>query len=99
MFALALMEFTRAEIPLAVATGVLLLCAVMVTARVVLGPTPFDRLLALGQLGILGVVIISLMGFVAGDPGMYLDVALMFALLSFMGTLAALKFVRNRRIG
>ena len=38
-------------------------------------------------------------GFIMGDPGLYLDIALMYALIGFIGTVAVLKVSEFGNLG
>ena len=63
-----------------------------------MGPTLYDRVLALNAFGTLAVLMISVLGFLFGRPD-FLDIALLYALLNFIGTIAILKFFRYKQIG
>ena len=63
-----------------------------------MGPTIYDRVLALNAFGTLAVLMISIVGFLFGRPD-FLDIALLYALLNFIGTIAILKFFRYKEIG
>ena len=64
--------------------------ALMRAAR---GPTVWDRILAVNMMGTMTVLLIALLGFLNGRPE-WLDLALVYALMNFIGTLAVLKFAR-----
>ena len=70
----------------------------MVLIRLFLGPTLYDRVLALNAFGTIAVLMISVVGFLFGRPD-FLDIALLYALLNFIGTIAILKFFRYKEIG
>jgi multicomponent Na+:H+ antiporter subunit F len=59
--------------------------------RALLGPTVYDRVLAVNMFGTKTVLIIAVLGFLTGRPA-FLDLALLYALINFVGTLAVLKF-------
>ena len=59
--------------------------------RAVRGPTVYDRILAANAFTTKTIVMVITFGFVVGDPGLYLDIALMYALIGFIGTVAVLK--------
>ena len=61
--------------------------------RSILGPTVFDRILALNMFGTKTVLLISVAGFWANRPD-FMDLALVYALVNFTGTIAVLKFSR-----
>lgn len=64
--------------------------------RALLGPTDFDRVLAVNMFGTKTVLIVSIIAFVAGRPD-FLDLALAYALINFVGVLAVLKYFQNQR--
>lgn len=70
----------------------------LVIIRSFVGPTLYDRVLAVNSFGTLTVLFIGLVGFVTERPD-FLDIALLYALINFVGTIAVLKFVRHRLLG
>ena len=58
--------------------------------RVALGPTAFDRVLAVNAVGSLVIIGITLHGFFMGRPE-FIDIAILYALINFIGTIAILK--------
>jgi len=81
-----------------VAILAVLVSLALAVARAVLGPTPFDRLLAANSIGTSAIVLLALFGFLTGRPE-FLDIALTYALLNLVGTLAVLKFFRYGGLG
>ena len=81
-----------------VATISILISFILVLVRLFLGPTLYDRVLALNAFGTLAVLMISVVGFLFGRPD-FLDIALLYALLNFIGTIAILKFFRYKENG
>lgn len=77
---------------------VIALSMVLILIRLVAGSTLYDRVLALNTFGTCTVLLIGSMGFYFGRPD-FLDIALLYALLNFVGTIAVLKFFRYRRLG
>lgn len=67
-------------------------------ARALLGPTLYDRILAINSFGTKTVLIIAVAGFLAGRPN-FLDIALAYALINFIGTVAVLKLFRHGQLG
>ncbi len=65
----------------------------MALARAVLGPTVYDRILAANAFGTLTVALIALLGFLTDRPE-FLDIALVYALINFIGTIAVTKYVK-----
>lgn len=66
--------------------------------RASLGPTAFDRVLAVNTIGTLAVLAIAVYGFFDGRPE-FLDIALLYALINFIGTIAILRFFRFGTLG
>ena len=55
------------------------------------GPTLFDRILALNAYGTKTVLLIAVILFMIGRPD-FLDLALLYSLMNFIGTVAVLRF-------
>jgi multicomponent Na+:H+ antiporter subunit F len=59
--------------------------------RAALGPTVFDRILALNMFGTKTVLLIAVLGFLTRRPD-FLDLGLVYALINFIGVIAVLRF-------
>lgn len=70
----------------------------MALARALLGPTVFDRILAVNSFGTLTVSLIAVLGFLTGRPD-FLDLSLVYALINFIGTIAVAKYVVFSHLG
>ena len=68
-----------------------LLTMLLVLIRAVMGPTVCDRLLAANSLGTKTVLLIALGGY-AMSWHSFLDVALLYAMVNFVGTVAVMRF-------
>ena len=68
--------------------------------RAFVGPTLYDRILAVNMFGTKTVLIIAVLGFLMGRPD-FLDIALVYALINFIGVIALLKYFKygNLAIG
>lgn len=66
--------------------------------RALRGPTVYDRVLAVNSFGTLTVVVLALHGFLTGRPE-FLDIAMAYALINFVGTVAVLKFFEYGDLG
>lgn len=64
--------------------------------RVVYGPTIIDRIVGVGAIGTKTLVVLVLMGFIYGRIEMFLDIIMVYAILNFIGTLAAAKYFEGR---
>ena len=82
----------------AAAALAVLAAMVLVLARALLGPTIYDRILALNSFGTKTVLIIAIYGFLSGRPD-FLDIALVYALINFAGTIAVLKYFEYGDLG
>lgn len=65
--------------------------------RVIKGPTLFDRLLGAGAIGTKTIVIICLIGFAMERIDMFVDIALTYAILNFIGSIAIAKYFEFER--
>lgn len=82
-----------------VAAALALLATMILTiARALLGPTLYDRLLAVNSFGTKIVLFIAVFGFMTGRPE-FLDIALVYSLINFIGTVAVLKFYEYDDLG
>ncbi|MBN1585804.1 MAG: pH regulation protein F [Candidatus Omnitrophica bacterium] len=75
---------------------VIILYILFLLYRALRGPTLFDRLLAVGTMGTKTVVLICLLGFAYGRIDMFVDIAIGYALLNFIGTIAFAKYLERR---
>ncbi len=76
----------------------LFVAMVLLLVRLYTGPTLYDRVLAVNAFGTCTVLVIGIMGFLFDRPD-FLDIAMLYALINFVGTLAILKFFRYRALG
>jgi len=75
-----------------------LITMALALVRAVLGPTIYDRILAVNAFGTKTVLIIALHGFLTGRPE-FLDISMVYALINFVGTIAVLKFFEYGTLG
>ena len=64
-------------------------------ARALLGPTVYDRVLAVNLFGTKTVLLLAVFAFI-NERTDFLDLALAYALINFIGVLAVLAFFQNR---
>ena len=74
----------------------ILITMVLALARALMGPTVYDRVLAVNMFGTKTVLLLSVVAFLYGRPD-FLDLALAYALINFIGILAVLQFFENRQ--
>jgi multicomponent Na+:H+ antiporter subunit F len=60
--------------------------------RAVFGPTVFDRVVGAGFVGTKTAVLLVLIGFIYGRLDMFVDLALVYSILTFIGTLIISKY-------
>jgi len=65
--------------------------------RALLGPSIYDRVLAANMFGTKTVLLLAVIAFLFGRPD-FLDLALAYALINFIGVLAVLEFIRRRAL-
>jgi len=75
----------------------ILITMAMALARGILGPSVYDRVLAVNMFGTKTVLFLSILAFLYGRPD-FLDLALTYALINFIGVLAVLEFFQNAQI-
>ena len=63
--------------------------------RALLGPSVYDRVLAVNMFGTKTVLMLSVVSFLSGRPD-FLDLALTYALMNFVGVLAVLEFFQSQ---
>ena len=80
------------------ATMAILVVMLLVLLRAALGPTVFDRILAINTFGTATVLLIALLGFLTERPD-FMDIALLYALINFIATIAVLKLFRYGNLG
>ncbi len=73
------------------ATLAILVVMALAIVRGVMGPTLYDRILAVNMFGTKTVLLISLLGFVMGRPE-FLDIAIVYALINFVSVVAVLHY-------
>ena len=76
----------------AVAAAAILLTIGLALLRALLGPTVYDRILAVNMIGTKTVLLIAVYAFLSGRTDI-LDIALIYALINFIGVVAVLKLV------
>lgn len=72
----------------------LVLCVLILLSlyRGVFGPTVFDRIIGAGFIGSKTIILLILMGFIYKRIDMFIDLALAYSILNFIGTLIISKY-------
>jgi multicomponent Na+:H+ antiporter subunit F len=79
------------------ATGIaLVLLMTLSLIRTIIGPTILDRILGGNVIGTKTTTLLLLIGLLYENLGMFVDIALAYALLNFIATLGATKFFLRR---
>lgn len=68
-----------------------LFAMLLVLSRTIKGPTLYDRILGVNVFGTMTVLFIAVFGFMTSRPE-FLDIAIVYALINFISTIAVLKF-------
>ena len=76
--------------------GILVAMTLMLT-RLVSGPTLYDRVLAVNAFGTKTVLFLVVFAFIIDRPDA-IDIAILYALINFVATIAVLKFFRFRAL-
>jgi len=77
-----------------IALIVLLFCIIMAIIRVIKGPTAPDRIVGLDTINTIVIISMVIFGF-AFNEIIYIDVAIVYALLSFISTLFIAKYLEG----
>ena len=80
----------------AAVTGLVVAMAMMI-GRAIAGPSHYDRILAANSFGAKTVLLIAVVGYLFGRPA-FLDIAIVYALINFVTTIALMKFFRYRTL-
>ncbi len=83
-----------AETLFLIATGIALLAIVVTFIRLIAGPTVADRAVALDGMTIISISVIASAALLLGRI-IYIDVALVYALVSFLGIIAVARFLER----
>ncbi len=78
-------------------TFVLLVGLLLILIRAAKGPTVYDRILAVNAMGTKTVILVTMLGYVSGRWE-FIDMAIVYALISFITTIAILKYIEKGRL-
>ena len=82
-----------------VLTGILLLLFMIPAMwRLTVGPTALDRIVAVNVIGTKTAVILVVIGVIFQRVEMFVDFALAYALLNFLGSLAAARYLHKTKL-
>lgn len=77
-----------------VAIIAILITILLALVRALLGPTVYDRIAAMNMLGTKTILLIAAFAFMTGRHDL-LDIAIVYALINFIGVVAVLKLVEQ----
>lgn len=77
--------------------AILAFAMVIILVRLFSGPTLYDRVLAVNAFGTKTVLFLVVFALMVGEPAA-IDIALLYALINFIATIAILKFFRYRSL-
>ena len=74
-----------------ISTIIVLMTMLLAIVRAFIGPSVYDRILAVNMFGTKTVILIGVLGYLSGRPA-FLDIALVYALMNFITTIAVLRY-------
>lgn len=77
---------------------VLLFTIAVMLQRLFQGPTIFARMNALGVITADTILLIVLFGFIDGQPGMYVDLAMAYAMMGCLGSVVLAKYLGGKKL-
>ena len=75
----------------------LILVIGLMLQRVIKGPSVLDRMNGVGIIGADIILLIVLFGYIDGRPDMYVDIAISYAILGFVGFVVIAKYLGGRK--
>lgn len=78
--------------------GILLVTIGLMLQRVFQGPTIFDRMNGLGVITADTILLIVLFGFLDNQPGMYVDLAMAYAMMGCLGSVVLAKYLGGKKL-
>jgi len=80
---------------IALVIGLVVLVMLMLI-RVYKGPTVYDRLNGLGVIGTDAILVLVILGFLSRREDMYVDIAISYSILGFIGLVVIAKYLEGR---
>ncbi len=77
--------------------GIVLIIGAMLE-RLFHGPTIYDRMNGLGVIGADTILLLVLFGYVDGRPDMYVDIAISYAMMGFIGSVIVAKYLGGKKL-
>ena len=82
---------------LAAGAAGLVVAMTLMIVRAIIGPSHYDRILAVNSFGTKTVLLIAVIGYLFGRPD-FLDIAIVYALINFVTTIALMKVIRYQSL-
>jgi len=79
---------------LMVAGAIMMLALIITIIRFAIGPSPVDRVISFDTMSIISLAIIVLLSFLK-DRFIYIDVAIIYGLLSYVGVIIVAKYIEK----
>jgi multicomponent Na+:H+ antiporter subunit F len=77
------------------ASGIILIFTIFLCLyRVVFGPGVINRLIAVNTIGTKTIIVLVIIGFLFGRP-LFVDISIVYAMITFIATLAIAKYLRR----
>ena len=73
-------------------------CIAMMLQRLFHGPTAFDRMNGLGVIGADTILLLVLFGYMDGRADMYVDIAISYGMLGFIGSVIIAKYLGGNKL-
>jgi len=86
------------QLTLLVACLSLVLLTFAALYRAIVGPTPADRVVAINVIGTKTMVVLVLIGYIFQEAPFYIDVAMVYALISFLLTIGVARYLERGTI-
>jgi multicomponent Na+:H+ antiporter subunit F len=82
---------------IAVALILIGVATILGVVRLLAGPTSFDRLLASDMLVVIATAFLAVFSVISGGTTLYLDVAIVYAVIGFIGVVTIARFLRGKK--
>ena len=86
------------KIMLYIVTIVVLAIIALMLQRAIKGPTAFDRMNAIGVISADALLLVAVFGYLDNRADMYVDIAIAYAILGFVGSLVIAKYIGGNKL-
>lgn len=81
-----------------ITVGVLIAIIGLMLLRALKGPSVYDRMNALGVIGADTILLVVLFGYLDNRADMYVDIAIAYAVLGFIGSVVIAKYLGGKKL-